>query len=151
MHVGKRILQNLGYLESNCATVPVTSSCNIPTVSLTVAQTMDPAPRPPSPCALTAALKSDEMAALEAVGMKDLNEVPHDAALNSMGLGPHTSPRSFEERDGMSANAGTMKDNDGESALSALSASTPKVTESPEAPTRPPRTGTLSPSVRTRS
>ena len=30
---------------------PVVSSCNIPTISLVVAQTMNPAPRPPSPSA----------------------------------------------------------------------------------------------------
>lgn len=37
---------------------PVVSSCNIPTIPLTVAQAMNPAPRPPSPKAIAAAQKA---------------------------------------------------------------------------------------------
>ena len=37
---------------------PVVSSCNIPTIPLTVAQAMNPAPRPPSPTARDATQKA---------------------------------------------------------------------------------------------
>ena len=37
---------------------PVMSSCNIPTIPLTVAQAMNPAPRPPSPTARDATQKA---------------------------------------------------------------------------------------------
>jgi hypothetical protein len=134
-------------------TLPVTISSNVPTIPLSVAQTMDPAPRPPSPCALAAMLTNsrhaEEMEALETVGMKDMNEVPHDAALSFiMGLGSLTSPSSSEERDGMSAKAGTMmKDNDDESTLLTLSASTPKITESSALSGLPRVAGRNSPTV----
>lgn len=45
-------------LYTNCLLEPVVSSCNIPTIPLTVAQAMNPAPRPPSPTARAATQKA---------------------------------------------------------------------------------------------
>ena len=44
--------------HSNALTEAVVSSCNIPTIPLTVAQAMNPAPRPPSPAARDATQKA---------------------------------------------------------------------------------------------
>lgn len=44
--------------ELRCSSEPVISSCNIPTIPLAVAQTMNPAPRPPSPTQRAATQKA---------------------------------------------------------------------------------------------
>lgn len=44
--------------QTICYAEPVVSSCNIPTIPLTVAQAMNPAPRPPSPTARDATQKA---------------------------------------------------------------------------------------------
>ena len=67
---------------------PVVSSCNIPTIPLTVAQAMNPAPRPPSPSARAATQRAHRSKNLESLGVKDLNEVPDHATLVLMGLHP---------------------------------------------------------------
>ncbi|KAM6501320.1 hypothetical protein JOM56_004334 [Amanita muscaria] len=72
---------------------PVISSCNIPTIPLTVAQAMNPAPRPPSPSARAATQRAHRSKDLETLGMKDLNEVPEHAALVLMGLQPRSEER----------------------------------------------------------
>jgi hypothetical protein len=50
-----------GLLTDGCTGV-VVSSCNIPTIPLTVAQTMNPPPRPPSPTARAAAQRATRRA-----------------------------------------------------------------------------------------
>ncbi|PFH47127.1 hypothetical protein AMATHDRAFT_50532 [Amanita thiersii Skay4041] len=80
-------------------TKPVISSCNIPTIPLTVAQAMNPAPRPPSPSARAATQKAHRSKDLENLGVRDINEVSDHATLVLMGLRPQTGNRDSEKVD----------------------------------------------------
>ncbi|KAF8626727.1 hypothetical protein AX17_006493 [Amanita inopinata Kibby_2008] len=118
-------------------TKPVISSCNIPTIPLTVAQAMNPAPRPPSPSARAATQKAHRTKDLETLGVKDISEVSDHATLVLMGLGPRNGSRTSEERsrvDSVFPGAEkSMKEIDGDSAP------TPRAAKIPIAPPRPAR------------
>lgn len=58
-------------LNANPRTGPVVSSCNIPTIPLSVAQTMNPAPRPPSPGAVAAAQRASRAADASGLSSRD--------------------------------------------------------------------------------
>lgn len=59
------------YLTSISFSEAVVSSCNIPTIPLTVAQAMSPAPRPPSPTARAAAQKAHRLENLDQLTTRD--------------------------------------------------------------------------------
>ncbi|KAF8632449.1 hypothetical protein AX15_001885 [Amanita polypyramis BW_CC] len=114
---------------------PVISSCNIPTIPLTVAQAMNPAPRPPSPSARAATQKAHRSKDLESLGVRDLNEVPDHATLVLMGLQPQND--SSEEARADTLSSKTDKDEGKGKEDDWGSITTPKAAKSFSAP--PPR------------
>ena len=119
----------------NASIEPVISSCNIPTIPLTVAQAMNPAPRPPSPSARAATQKAHRNKDLETLGVKDLNEVPNHATLVLMGLQPQHG--SSEDRARVDTLFPGKEKAENEDDLS----STPRAVKSFSAPPRPAREG----------
>jgi hypothetical protein len=67
-------------------TEPVVSSVNVPTIPLTVAQAMNPAPRPPSPTARAATQR--------AMRRENTNQLSTRDAEILMSMAPPTSPSS---------------------------------------------------------
>lgn len=136
----RRCTFHQGRSDADGVTEPVVSSCNIPTIPLTVAQAMNPAPRPPSPSARAATQKAHrtkDMETLETIGVRNINEVPHNASLVLMGLQPRTSSveRTRMEPGFSSAAAGKTKKIDDDD----TSVMTPRTARPPSAPPRPVR------------
>ncbi|RDB20024.1 hypothetical protein Hypma_013044 [Hypsizygus marmoreus] len=109
-------------------TKPVISSCNIPTIPLTVAQAMNPAPRPPSPTARDATQK--------ALRRENPHQLSSRDARVLMGL-----PSSHDSKEDRSRLESFFAGNEAASAdsgapSSPVSTAPPK---SPAAPTRPSR------------
>src|ERR1700683_1757258 len=103
----------------------VVSSCNIPTIPLTVAQAMSPAPRPPSPTARAAAQKAHRQ--------ENPNQLTSRDARVLMGEMPPT-----ESRPKLEEFFDAKSSLDESSPMSLASPMSPHTPKSP-APARPPR------------
>ncbi|KAF6761909.1 hypothetical protein DFP72DRAFT_877407, partial [Ephemerocybe angulata] len=109
-------------------TKPVVSSCNIPTIPLIVAQTMNPAPRPPSPGARDATQK--------ALRRENPNQLSSRDARVLMGL-PNTGDSAKDERKGVQ----NFFAEDVAANGSASTVTTPKASVAPPRPSREMRRG----------
>jgi hypothetical protein len=115
-------------------TGPVVSSVNVPTIPLSVAQAMNPAPRPPSPTARAATQR--------AMRRENTNQLSTRDAEILMSMAPTTPPSSGHDRGGNRLRV--------DSIFSELPTEAPVVLSSPklhDPPVRPPREMRRAPST----
>jgi hypothetical protein len=136
--MGVCILSQLFYFSPRdlmpALTEPVVSSVNVPTIPLSVAQAMNPAPRPPSPTARAATQR--------AMRRENTNQLSTRDAEILMSLGSSTAPSIKTDIDGNRLRI--------ESFFSELEAEEPSPSLSlkvQEPPVRPPREMRRAPSV----
>ncbi|KZT37537.1 hypothetical protein SISSUDRAFT_1034075 [Sistotremastrum suecicum HHB10207 ss-3] len=133
-------------------TKPVISSCNIPTIPLTVAQAMNPAPRPPSPGARDATQKANRRENPNQLSSRDARILMGLPSSETAGTFPVSSPSPNSTNTGFGETAGyyvdpppsVMRDQSGgtmmsESAYSPVSPVSSAVVPPPSRPSRDQR------------
>lgn len=128
---------------------PVISSCNIPTIPLTVAQAMNPAPRPPSPGARDATQKANRRENPNQLSSRDARILMGLPSSETAGTFPVSSPNSTNTGFGetgyyVEPPPGVMRDQSGgtmlsESAYSPVSPVSSAVVPPPSRPSRDQR------------